>query len=400
MHKKNKLKALIEKRNDNLETMSKMLDKCDSENRAFTDDEKAEYDKIMKETRALADTIHAAEQVEGMTMESEVDPETLPGEQRSAGAPDRVEIAERRAFEDFLRHGSHDSLGEQRDAVNMAKGVNGAIVPRTIAKKIVRQVHNICPIYARATHYNVKGQLDIPYIDTSAGDITAAYADEFTELLSSANKFGSVTLTGYLIGTLTLIGRSLINNSDFDVVNIVIDHMAENWARFIEKECLKGTAGKVTGVLAGVTAAQTVTAAKATAVTADELIDVQEAVPDVYQGGAVWIMSKKTRAAIRKLKDNEGRYLLNADLNAAWGYTLLGKPVFASDSMDDMAAEKDAILYGDLSGLAVKDVENMEIDVLREQFATKHAVGVISWAELDAKVENAQKLAKLTMAAT
>ena len=57
-------------------------------------------------------------------------------------------------------------------------------------------------------------------------------------------------------------------------------------------------------------------------------------------------------------------------------------------------------MYGDLSGLAVKDVENMEIDVLREQFATKHAVGVISWAELDAKVENAQKLAKLTMAAT
>lgn len=400
MHKKNKLKALIEKRNDNLETMSKMLDKCDSENRAFTDDEKAEYDKIMKETRALADTIHAAEQVEGMTMESEVDPEALPGEQRSAGAPDRVEIAERRAFEDFLRHGSRENLGEQRAAVNMAKGVNGAIVPSTIAKKIVQQVHNICPIYARATHYAVKGQLDVPYIDTSAGDITVAYADEFTELLSSANKFGSVTLNGYLIGALTLISRSLINNSDFDVVSIVIDHMAENWARFIEKECLKGTVGKVTGALAGVTDAQTVTAAKATAVTADELIDVQEAVPDVYQGGAVWIMNKKTRAAIRKLKDNEGRYLLNADLNAAWGYTLLGKPVFASDNMDDMAAEKDAILYGDLSGLAVKDVENMEIDVLREQFATKHAVGVISWAELDAKVENAQKLAKLTMAAT
>lgn len=400
MHKKNKLKALIEKRNDNLETMSKMLDKCDSENRAFTDDEKAEYDKIMKETRALADTIHAAEQVEGMTMESEVNPETLPGEQRSAGAPDRVEIAERRAFEDFLRHGSHDSQGEQRDAVNMAKGVNGAIVPHTIAEKIVRQVHNICPIYARATHYNVKGQLDIPYIDTSDGDITVAYADEFTELLSSASKFGSVTLTGYLAAALTLISRSLINNSDFDVVSIVIDHMAENWARFIEKECLKGTVGKVTGALAGVTAAQTVTTAKATAVTADELIDVQEAVPDVYQGGAVWIMSKNTRAAIRKLKDNEGRYLLNADPNVAWGYTLLGKPVFTSDNMDDMAAEKDAVLYGDLSGLAVKDVENMEIDVLREQFATKHAVGVISWAELDAKVENAQKLAKLTMAAT
>ena len=176
--------------------------------------------------------------------------------------------------------------------------------------------------------------------------------------------------------------------------------MAENWARFIEKECLKGTTGKVTGALPGVTADQTVTAAKATALTADELIDVQEAVPDVYQQGAIWIMSKKTRAAIRKLKDNEGRYLLNTDLNAPWGYILLGKPVFASDSMDDMAAGKDAVLYGDMSGLAVKEIETMEIEVLREHFATQHAVGVVGWAELDAKVENAQKLAKLTMAAS
>ena len=119
---------------------------------------------------------------------------------------------------------------------------------------------------------------------------------------------------------------------------------------------------------------------------------------DVYQQNAIWIMAKKTRAAIRKLKDNEGRYLLNADLNAPWGYSLLGKPVFASDSMDAMAAGKDVILYGDMSGLAVKEIESMEIEVLREKFADQHAVGVIGWAELDDKVENAQKLAKLTMA--
>ncbi len=79
---------------------------------------------------------------------------------------------------------------------------------------------------------------------------------------------------------------------------------------------------------------------------------------------------------------------------------MLGKPVFASDSMDDMAAGKDAVLYGDMSGLAVKEIETMEIEVLREHFATQHAVGVVGWAELDAKVENAQKLAKLTMAAS
>lgn len=393
-----KLKTLIERRNANLKKMTEMLELCESERRAFTDEEKTVYDTLNTETRSLIDTIHAAEQVEGMSMDREVDPEQLGSEQRSAVQESQIEAAERRAFEEFLRHGNRDSLGEQRGTVNMEKGVNGAIVPRTIAQKIVKQVYNICPIYAKATHYNVKGQLDIPYIDTSAGDITVAYADEFTALLSSANKFGSVTLTGYLIGALTLISRSLVNNSDFDVVAITIDHMAENWARFIEKECLKGTDNKVTGALKGVTADQTVTAAKAAAVNADELIDVQEAVADVYQQNAIWIMAKKTRAAIRKLKDNEGRYLLNADLNAPWGYSLLGKPVFASDSMDAMAAGKDVILYGDMSGLAVKEIESMEIEVLREKFADQHAVGVIGWAELDAKVENAQKLAKLTMA--
>lgn len=393
-----KLKTLIERRNANLKKMTEMLELCESERRAFTDEEKTAYDTLNTETRSLIDTIHASEQVEGMSMEREVDPEQLGSEQRSAVQESQIEAAERRAFEEFLRHGNRDSLGEQRGTVNMEKGVNGAIVPRTIAQKIVKQVYNICPIYAKATHYNVKGQLDIPYIDTSAGDITVAYADEFTALLSSANKFGSVTLTGYLIGALTLISRSLVNNSDFDVVAITIDHMAENWARFIEKECLKGTDNKVTGALKGVTADQTVTAAKAAAVNADELIDVQEAVADVYQQNAIWIMAKKTRAAIRKLKDNEGRYLLNADLNAPWGYSLLGKPVFASDSMDAMAAGKDVILYGDMSGLAVKEIESMEIEVLREKFADQHAVGVIGWAELDAKVENAQKLAKLTMA--
>ena len=48
----------------------------------------------------------------------------------------------------------------------------------------------------------------------------------------------------------------------------------------------------------------------------------------------------------------------------------------------------------------LKEIETMEIEVLREHFATQHAVGVVGWAELDAKVENAQKLAKLTMAAS
>jgi HK97 family phage major capsid protein len=131
----------------------------------------------------------------------------------------------------------------------------------------------------------------------------------------------------------------------------------------------------------------------------DELIDLQEEVPDVYQAGAIWIMNRATRKAIRKLKDNDNNYILNKDATAKWGYTLFGKDVYTSNNMPTMAAANVVIYYGDMSGLAVKVSEDISIEVLREKFATQHVVGVVGWLEADAKVENAQKIAKLVMKA-
>jgi HK97 family phage major capsid protein len=98
------------------------------------------------------------------------------------------------------------------------------------------------------------------------------------------------------------------------------------------------------------------------------------------------------------LKSTTGYYLLNDDVSSPFGTTLLGKPVYVSDNMEDMAAGKTAIYYGDLTGLATKFSEEMNIEVLREKYATQHAVGVVGWFEFDAKVEDAQKIAKLVMA--
>ena len=110
-------------------------------------------------------------------------------------------------------------------------------------------------------------------------------------------------------------------------------------------------------------------------------------------------MSKSTRTAIRKLKDKDGNYILNKDATAQWGYTLLGKPVYVSDSMPAMKSNSKAIYYGDMSGLAVKVSENVSIEILREKFATQHAIGVVGWMEIDSKIENQQKIAVLKMGA-
>jgi HK97 family phage major capsid protein len=93
-----------------------------------------------------------------------------------------------------------------------------------------------------------------------------------------------------------------------------------------------------------------------------------------------------------------GRYLLQDDISAPFGVTLLGKTVYVSDNMPQIAAGNAVIYYGDFKGLATKFSENINIQVLRERFADEHADGVIGWFEFDSKVEDQQKLAKLVMA--
>ena len=80
------------------------------------------------------------------------------------------------------------------------------------------------------------------------------------------------------------------------------------------------------------------------------------------------------------------------------GY-LLGYPVEVSDNMPDIASKAVVIYFGHFSGVALKQRDDaLELQVLREKYATQHAVGINAWVEFDAKVENAQKIAKLTMA--
>ena len=168
--------------------------------------------------------------------------------------------------------------------------------------------------------------------------------------------------------------------------------MADAIKRFIEHELLIGTSNKVTGLS---TLTNKVETATATAITADEIIDLHDAVKDDFQNGAIWIMSSKTRTALRKLKDAEGRYILNDDVSSPFGNTLLGKPVYCSDNMPEIGAGNTAIYYGNMKGLATKFNEEVSVQVLREKFADEHAVGVIGWFEFDSKVQDAQQIAKL-----
>ena len=380
------LKKLTEQKNQKQKEMQELIDAADAEERTLNEEEMKKFEELEEEIRSIDVSIRAIDTARKLEPEDETEEaENKDQEQRDIEQRDIDE------FDAYLR-----GKVEERDNTNMVKTDNGAVIPTTIANKIIEKVVDMCPIYHDADRYNVKGALQIPYYDETTKDIKMEYCDEFTDGESSTGKFASVTLTGYLARAITDVSKSLINNSQFNIVDFVIRRMALSIAKFLEKELLHGTASKVDG-LSGVT--QKVTAASATAITADEIIDLQEAVPDEYQAEAYFIMNKKTRTAIRKLKDGQGNYLLNKDANSRWGYTLFGKDVYTSANMDEMAAGKKAIFYGDYKGLAVKVSEDINIDVLRETKARQHAVEVLGFVEFDAKVQNAEMIAVLEMAA-
>ena len=376
------LKKLIEKRNALIEEMSALADTAIKEERAFTEEETASYDQKKEEVEALDSTIDRCREKRNVELSE--------GEE----AEKRNDVkAEERSFVEYIKAKTNNT--ELRADVNLTTGENGAVIPKSIAKKIIDLIQSICPVYSMAERYNVKGKFSIPYYDETTSAIEVAYATEFEELESTSGKFLSVELDGFLAGALNKISKSLINNSEFDLVSYIVSKLAHAFSRWIEKQLLVGTEGKIEG-LSGVK--NVVTAASANAITADEIIDLQEAVIDEYQANAIWIMSRKTRKAIRKLKDGDGTYLLQKDATSKWGYILFGKPVYTSDNMPEIETGKTVIYYGDMSGLAVKVSEDISIEVLREKFATQHAVGVYGYAEIDAKVQNQQMLAALKMA--
>lgn len=380
-------KNLVELKNDKIEKAEKILADAEVNKRELTEDEAEELAEIRDDVKRIKEALKISDELDD-SKEKQPKQEPTPG-----GGGDKQptqEQQERRAFENFIRgRVVHERAGE------LTKTDNGSVIPTTIAQQIIKKVYDVSPILEKSQKYNVKGKLQIPYYDTTDGGITVAYAEEFTPLTSSNGKFKNIELDGFLAGALSKISNSLINNSQFDIVSFVVNQMGEDIARFIEHELLIGTSAKVTGLS---TLTNSVTTAAGTAITSDEVVKLKDSIKDVFQNNAIWIMSRNTRTALRLLKGTDGHYLLNDDISSPFGTTLLGKPVYVSDNMPDIAKGKSVIYYGDMTGLATKFSENITTQVLREKYADEHATGVISWFEFDSKVQNDQKLAKLVMA--
>lgn len=384
------LKAYLEKKASLQKEMRALSDTISKEVRAWTPDEETKFNDLKTQVEALAKTIDALQEARELDDAVEKEDATTTTETDA-----QVEEKENRAFANFIR--AVIDHKENRADSNLDYSSNSnAIVPKTIAKKIVAKVYDISPVVEKATKYVTKGTLEIPVYSakTDGTDINVAYATEFEELEAKIGKFTSVELQGYLVGALTKLSNSLINNTDLDLVNFAVERIAYEVARFLEGELLNGTTGKIEG-LSTLEAIQKIETETAGIVSADDLISLKNKVKQAFRKGAIWVMSTNTKTDIEKLKDDNGRYLFTEDLTGEFDGKILGYPVYVSDNMDDVATGVEAVKFGDFSGIGLKWTEQLEIQVLREKYATQHATGIVAWLEGDAKVENNQKLAIL-----
>ena len=390
-------KSLEEQKNEKVTEMDKLLNDVKAEERAFTEDEQKLFDELKTQIEAINKTLEAFESSREL-VDDEKKEEDTKKEEEEMDAENRALEIETRDIENFAKYIRNEVLNETRanEGSQFTQGSNGAIVPKTIADKVIMTAYNMSPILDKATKYNVKGQLDVPVYgkDKNDEDITVGYGEDFQELVEKAGKFSSVTMNDYLIGALAKIGNSLVNNTDVDLVNIVINIMAEYVKLFLEKEALNGTVNKITGCK-DIPTSQVVETETAGVISYDDLVKVKNKVIQSFRKGSIWVCSQDTATVLETMKDANERPLFVPDQTGEFDGLVLGYPVYVSDAMVEIGAGTEPIVFGNFSGLALKSTKELEIQVLREKYATQHATGVVAWLQADIKIEHYQKLSKL-----
>ena len=378
-------KAFIEKRNTLVAEMEGLVNKATEEVRSFDEAENTRISEIKKEISDIDATIKVIDETREITKE-----EVIEEKRNVEDGKGDVKMEKREIKEVIVEE--QRALEDEKVFVEMINGkraldvtTNGAIIPETIANRIIEKVKELSPIVSMATVFNEGGNLKFPVYDDEESSISANYVDDMTELVEGTGKFTTVNLQNYIVGSLAKISKSLANRTNIDVASFAINKVAQSLADFLEKELIVGKT-KLKGLTTCVTG-QTITGATAGKINADELIDLQLSVPEVFQAKACWIMNKIDFALIRKLKDGDGNFIMTKDYVEGFGYTLLGKTVYISENAD-------AVYYGDMSGLYVKFAQNVEIQVLLEKYATQHAIGVVGYIEADSAIIEPQKIVK------
>lgn len=302
---------------------------------------------------------------------------------KAVGAEDKAK-EELRAFANYLRDGRITE--ETRAALTTDNAA--VMIPKEISQQIILGLQGA---------YELMNKVNLritPHAKTFVEPILSGDMTLKRITVGAANEEGAASFEGIEIKAYDYrlpvipISLTLLDGSDADIQGAIVALLTEHIARGLTNLALTGGTAS-DGVSALVPKVVTTTAASATAVTYNDLIDVLAKVkaPHNAQGVASWVMNSATRAALMKVLDQNGRPIFVESAREGEPDRILGRPVVIDDNMPDIGAGKTPILFGDLRKYVLRIVQGVKVRVYQEEkFYKDNCVGIQAFVSADGKL--------------
>ncbi len=398
----NQILTLREKRSKAWDAAKAFLDTKRGNDGLLTPEDVATYEKMEADVVALGKEIDRLERQAALDREMEkplADPITgkpsaTVGEEKTGRATDEY----KKSFWATMRN---KGVGfEVLNALKIGSDPDGGyLAPDEFERTLIQGLEEQ-NIFRQLAHViqTSSGDRKIPVVASKG---TASWIDEEGAYPESDDTFGLVSIGAFKLATTIRASEELLNDSVFNIESYIAAEFARRIGNKEEEAFFVGDGtGKPTGIFADVGGAeQGVTTASATALTADEIMDLFYALKSPYRKSAVFMMNDATVKALRKLKDNNGQYLWQPSLTAGTPDTVLGRPIYTSAYVPVMAAGAKAVAFGDFSYYWVADRQSRSFKRLNELYAANGQVGFLASQRVDGKLILPEAIKTLQMKA-
>ncbi len=385
-----KILEMRQKRADLWDKAKAFLDEHEGENGVMSAEDTAEYERMEQEVSDMGHAIERMERAEQLDreMNEAANPVLVGQPERSAPAADNkrgtASDAYKKAFWNSIRGRMNYDVRNALQVGELTEG--GYTVPDEFENQLIEalQEENIMRGLVHVISTS-SGDRKIPLV-TNYG--SASWIEEEAQIPESDVAFNQITLGAHKLATAIRISQELLNDSAFDLASFIAHEFQRRAGAAEEEAILSGDGShKPIGLLHATLGAQVgVTTASTTAITADELIDLQHSLKSGYRRKAAFIMNDACIKAIRKLKDGQGQYLWQPSIREGVPDMILNTRVYMSNYMPLVEAGNKVVLYGDYSYYWLADRAGRTLQRLNELYAMTDQVGFKLTERLDGRL--------------
>ena len=241
----------------------------------------------------------------------------------------------------------------------------GAPVPTSFYNEIVKVARLVNPLLEYATVINTASgeNLQIPSQNAFS---TATIVGQGSSIGTSEPTFNAFTTLGaYKFSAISQISRELVLDAGVDIIGFLAEQFGNSFGFAIGDKIVNGT-GTVepTGFLPVAGTGVTGGTGLAGGFTADNVIDLVYSLDGSLRNRPSFAMlaNSTSIAALRKLKDGQGRYLFDVGVGLDKRDLVLGVPVIETPAMPSPAVNANSLAVGDLKSLYIRNAGGLQVD--------------------------------------